>query len=694
MLARPVRSAKTAVVRAAAPDLLKSGCERVDGDLVSLAAPRVLERVRVLLPANIRDGEPEQVRQATILVLFSFALAMWGPIEGSVFWAAGLPLGALACAVGIGTILASIVILRWTGSVRIAGHWLAAQMYFIVLFCSLEVGGLSSSAVAWDAAVPVFATMVAGRRAGVVWLGLVVVQLLGLGAAAHWGVLPQSLLTDATRSIYDFVVMAGAAALMTSLAWLYENEKNIALRAVEVEAGRVREAHAQSQRILDNIPAGLAMVDVGGVLQSVRSAISDRWFGPPTSGAHLWEWLGGREDFCTALELGWDQLAGGMLPADVALDQLPVELRHADSTYRVGYHPLMRGDELDRVLVTISDVSAELAAARSRVVHDDMMALVTRFGRDPHGCREFIAETQASIAALQETQDLIVVRRIVHTLKGNSATFGMRGFARRLHDCEDQLAEGLPSTLIDTTVAGYWSAIGPVVQPLVGDPEMVDISRATLRRWTEALARKDYAAVRRELSSRLTEPTGPRLERFAVAAGELARRLDKEPPHVSISDGGVRVDPQQWAPTWAGLTHLVRNCVDHGIEAANDRVAAGKPAAGQMALTTYSIDDAVVVEVRDDGRGIDWDRVRSAAATKGLPTATHEDLVDALFADGLSTRETVTATSGRGVGMASIKSTLEALGGRIEVETGVGSGTLFRCVVPDGHGGAPRSMTA
>lgn len=625
------------------------------------------------------------MRQGLVVVLFSFALAVWGPIEGSLFWALGLKLSPWVCAVGVGTVLATNVVLRVTGSVRAAGHWLAGNMYFIVLGCSLDTGGVTSSAIAWSASVPVFATMAAGRRAGRVWLLLVVVKVLGLALAHHMGVMPASEIAEGVQAVYDFCVLAGVAAMLTSLAWLYENEKDTALAAVDREARRVRDAHAHARRILDNVSEGLVMVDTQGRLLPGRSAQVDQWFGAPAEGARLWDWIAaGRTDTALALELGWQQLEQGVFPVDVALDQLPVELQSGDATFRLAYHPLMRDEAAEHVFVTISDVTAELEAKRSRVAHHDLLALVERFTKDPQGCREFVAEASAAVAHLQDVGDLDAHKRILHTLKGNCSTFGMRGFSRLLHELEDQLHDQRDSAMVEVAarVAAFWDGLGGVLGPLVGDPGTIRLPRAQLHGWLDALVAHDHRCVVHDLGIALTEPTGPRLQRLGIAARELAARLDKPEPDAVVRDGGVRTDPRQWAAVWAACTHLVRNCVDHGLEDASARVAAGKQAHGTVSLRTSDLGEAVVLEIRDDGAGIDWDRIRRVAASRGLATDTHEDLVDALFSDGLSTRGTVTATSGRGVGMAAVREALEAANGSIEVESVRGQGTTFRLSVP------------
>jgi two-component system chemotaxis sensor kinase CheA len=136
------------------------------------------------------------------------------------------------------------------------------------------------------------------------------------------------------------------------------------------------------------------------------------------------------------------------------------------------------------------------------------------------------------------------------------------------------------------------------------------------------------------------------------------------------------------------LVHLVRNAVDHGLEAPDDRREAGKPAEGRIVIDGRREKDHVRISVIDDGRGIDLDAVRARAVESGL---LHEDLADDLPADeiaslvfrpGLSTAERVSQVSGRGVGMDAVKVTIEGLGGQVELTTRAGLGTTTSLVVP------------
>ncbi|GAB3195366.1 hypothetical protein GCM10027261_15470 [Geodermatophilus arenarius] len=136
------------------------------------------------------------------------------------------------------------------------------------------------------------------------------------------------------------------------------------------------------------------------------------------------------------------------------------------------------------------------------------------------------------------------------------------------------------------------------------------------------------------------------------------------------------------------LTHLVRNSVDHGIEAPDRRRAAGKPAEGVLTLRAKHESGQVVVEVADDGAGIDPVKVGAKAVERGLVTADQlarmspADVFQLIFLPGFSTAAAVTNVSGRGVGMDVVKTNIEAIGGTIEVESEPGRGTVCRLRIP------------
>ena len=134
------------------------------------------------------------------------------------------------------------------------------------------------------------------------------------------------------------------------------------------------------------------------------------------------------------------------------------------------------------------------------------------------------------------------------------------------------------------------------------------------------------------------------------------------------------------------LTHMIRNAIDHGLERPEDRAAAGKPPDGTVRLAARHRSGRIVIEVSDDGGGINRARVRASAVAKGLiaPDAalSDEETDNLIFLPGFSTAETVSDISGRGVGMDVVKRSIQALGGRIAITSRPGQGSTFTMSLP------------
>lgn len=136
------------------------------------------------------------------------------------------------------------------------------------------------------------------------------------------------------------------------------------------------------------------------------------------------------------------------------------------------------------------------------------------------------------------------------------------------------------------------------------------------------------------------------------------------------------------------IAHLVRNGADHGIEPASERVAAAKPARGAIRLNAYHEGDRVVIEISDDGRGLDREKIVKRAIESGIITRddatrlNESEALELIFAPGLSTAAEITEISGRGVGLDVVKTSLEALKGSIEIDNEPGRGVTFRLLVP------------
>jgi len=177
------------------------------------------------------------------------------------------------------------------------------------------------------------------------------------------------------------------------------------------------------------------------------------------------------------------------------------------------------------------------------------------------------------------------------------------------------------------------------------------------------------------------------VDRLARAVRELSGRLGK-PVRFEHTGSDQQVDRSVLEKLLDPLMHLARNAVDHGIEGSADRAAAGKPAAGLLKLSIAREGEALFVTLEDDGRGIDLEAVRQAAAERGLYSPQEAALLDRgrllelLTLPAFTTRREVSEVSGRGVGLDVVRAAVESLGGHLEMATEAGQGSRFSLVLP------------
>jgi two-component system chemotaxis sensor kinase CheA len=176
-------------------------------------------------------------------------------------------------------------------------------------------------------------------------------------------------------------------------------------------------------------------------------------------------------------------------------------------------------------------------------------------------------------------------------------------------------------------------------------------------------------------------------QRFPRLVREMSAKLGK-PARLVTEGDETEADKAIVEALFEPLLHAVRNALDHGIELAGERTATGKPATGTIRLRAARDGEHVLVEVEDDGRGIDVARVRLAAAERciaagdELAAMPDEAVIDLIFAPGFSTAPEITGLSGRGVGMDAVRTVVERLGGRVMVESRPGKSTTVRFVLP------------
>src|SRR3984957_20204132 len=183
------------------------------------------------------------------------------------------------------------------------------------------------------------------------------------------------------------------------------------------------------------------------------------------------------------------------------------------------------------------------------------------------------------------------------------------------------------------------------------------------------------------------QPIGNAWQKLPRVVRDLSTELGKT-IELDMHGAETELDRQVLELVKDPLTHLVRNCADHGIEGAAERLAAGKAASGTIRLTAFHQGGHIIIEIADDGRGLDVTRIKAKALEQGLASEAElaaksdAEIYNFIFVPGFSTATRVTSISGRGVGMDVVRANIEQIGGTVDLQSVAGAGTQFTIKIP------------
>jgi two-component system chemotaxis sensor kinase CheA len=497
-------------------------------------------------------------------------------------------------------------------------------------------------------------------------------------AAIAGGVSPGIPIVFTMLAVMTWVLVnARVQIIREMLVTADERGDELARLSVLVEA-RTR----QMRLVFDQVDQGLLLIDLDGTIATEHSAIVERWLGPMPESLRIGDLIRAfapsRADW---FELAWEALGDGLVPLELAVTQLPSRFEVGGRKLAWSYKPFDR-----RVLVVITDVTDAIAHADDERRERELTSLLSRAVRDQTAFGTAFDEVARLVAAVAVDRNGASYLRDVHTLKGVAGIIDLVTIAEACHELETTIADGdsVRARDLRTTIESRWHELAAFAEPFLEQArDRLDVSETDVAVVEAKLARgASIAELSRALADWRDDRVAARLRLLADLARSLATRLGKQPLEIEIDCATELRLPQRFAPLWPALCHVVRNAVDHGIESCDVRTANGKPAAARLTLRATAHDSALVIDIADDGRGIDWDRVKAAAVARGLPASTHGELEAALFDDGVSTSEQVSEISGRGVGLAAMRATAAQLGAIVSATSRAGRGTSIAVELP------------
>jgi signal transduction histidine kinase len=473
-----------------------------------------------------------------------------------------------------------------------------------------------------------------------------------------------------------------------------------------VEAGR-----AAVEVLLEGMDEGLCLVDRAGQLSVDRSQSLSRIL-PGSERCHSLPALLARcagadpAEVAAVLELLFAD-DGFFSPFEQTATLLPATTRStlADGSARtvaLRYRPRLHQGRVEAIYLVAIDVTAASQDDEASLAEREALLRLRRAADAPESFAAFAAQAEATRARTERLfapdgdgtpADRAQVARELHTWKGTAASFGFAGFARQLHAVEEVLVCGEEDSERGRATwrrtAERWLRESREVLDLLrlGDRgEVVRVHRARLAALASAAGDGPLGALVEGLT---------RLPAAAVVApllAELRRSIESLPDKeasVEVAPQAAELSPAELEPVRGALLHLLQNAVDHGLQTGEERARAGKPPRGQIVVDCRrQRDGGLEWSVTDDGRGIDTERLADKMVRAGRwseavrARKSRAALLELVFEQGLSSRDTATLSAGRGVGTAAARQAVEAGGGALEVQSEEGSWTRFTLTMP------------
>lgn len=508
---------------------------------------------------------------------------------------------------------------------------------------------------------------------------------------------------------------------------------------VKEQTKELAEEKHQITMLLDNMKQSIFRVDKYGKIVAPISQHSQIVFGEDILSRNVFELVFDRSELDDVRK---DALKGAMMMAYgenslqwmLAEPNLPskLKLKELGKTVRLSYVPLFDdNDELNQVLFVLEDVTDIEILEEQRLKKDKEIALLQSFASATERERaEYFENLALQLTIVDKLLDgplnelsLVELYRTLHTIKGNARMFRLDDIAQTVHVFETQAAQLLKEAragqsasdvsrveakqhatqlrnvcvvVADTGVKFFGSAL-PLSSQGEGKSEramyhqVLKTNIESLRDIVKDLRkydnRKQILAVEKAVDNLLNVNLRDGVERLVPMVKEISARLNKQ-VRLEFEGEIISLPPQIQTKISDALVQIVRNSLDHGLEAAEERAAKGKDPEGLVTVSWEALADRdLVLIVKDDGRGINTEKVLKKAWEMGLipkdQKPSEDEIKQLIFAPSLSTADQVTDISGRGVGMDVIAGVVRQLNGSIHVSSEVGKGTQIRIILKD-----------
>jgi two-component system chemotaxis sensor kinase CheA len=526
-------------------------------------------------------------------------------------------------------------------------------------------------------------------------------------------------------SVYDFVVVledgkyAGAVSISEFLIEM-SKVKEREVEAEKLHRMEIEQKNAAIKNLLDHAGQGFLFFGRNMLISEEYSKECDSIFGFSAGGRNILEVMGRFTDGETAgtMRAAFEKVfrEQNKIRNKVYLSVLPEEIEISERYIQTEYKVIPSQTEKS-IMMILTDITEKRALELKNAEEKNNIKLIIRALSSKgevsqaiedlhefveHGALQLLDAAQDPQAAFHH------LFRQIHTMKGDFSLNSLHHTSAGLHRLEDALSrmkedieavtgEGLREFLAQIDAGRLLEQDVSVISEALGVQyfEKEDIYTVSRQRIEEVKARiaaafpkDEQAEIIRLLHSLFYTNVKDIIKDYNDYIQTLAERFGKNIGDMKITGEDIYINRDQYFQFMRSLVHVFRNMADHGIEDPEERVCSGKPECGEISCDLEKFDDKFMICLSDDGKGIDPDVIRKKAVEKGIYSEEEagklprERILETIFLDDFSTRDTVDLYSGRGVGMAAVCSETKEIGGKIVVDSETGKYTRFKFILP------------
>lgn len=398
-------------------------------------------------------------------------------------------------------------------------------------------------------------------------------------------------------------------------------------------------------------------------------------------------------------------LEGNDHQRDLFMPLLPDEVMINGSIQEVEYKVVRNELFKEQMMVILTDISEKRALEDLMAQERDVLQMIVKVLTNRDGFVDLVNSFKDFLAIPFDTyqeEDFEEVLRTIHTNKGSFSQYYMNNITWMLNEIENELyGEDSAKKMLKMNEENIMLALKSdldIIEQYVGEGFLEQEDIYTVKeekiieieqRIKDILPATEFNKVMPIIKSIRYKSVKEGLRSYPDYVTKLSERMSKSVKPFEITGEEVFVDFELYQPLFKSLVHVFRNAVDHGIEEADDRIVKDKQEMAQISCIIQRLDmNDFQIVIKDDGAGIDISKVLETSVLKGVISSeealdlTPKDVMDLIFLQGVTTKESANAISGRGVGLAAVRDQVERLGGQIELKSEAGKGSEFIITLP------------